>query len=86
MRLLLPAAALLAWVGYTGAQTNTADTYLASESPIAKTGLLANIGSSGSKSAGAKTGIVIASPSHNPDYVYTWTRDSALVFQAIVDQ
>lgn len=86
MRLPLLSAALLC-ISYAGAQTNTADTYLASESPIAKTGLLANIGSSGSKSQGAKPGIVIASPSHsNPDYLFTWTRDSALVFQAIIDQ
>lgn len=32
-------------------------------------------------------GIVVASPStSNPDYLYTWTRDSALVFKAIIDQ
>lgn len=69
------------------AQTGTADTYLAAESPIAKTGLLANIGSTGSKSQGAKPGIVIASPSTtNPNYLFTWTRDSALVFQAIIEQ
>lgn len=33
---------------------STVDSYIASEGPIAKTGLLANIGSSGSKSQGAK--------------------------------
>ncbi|KAI0821308.1 glucoamylase [Irpex lacteus] len=66
---------------------STVDSYIASEGPIAKTGLLANIGSSGSKSQGAKPGIVVASPStSNPDYLYTWTRDSALVFKAIIDQ
>ncbi|KAK7045677.1 glycoside hydrolase 15 protein [Paramarasmius palmivorus] len=69
------------------AQSGTVDSFIASESPIAKTGLLANIGSSGSKSSGAKSGVVIASPSkQDPDYVYTWTRDSALVFQWIIDQ
>lgn len=48
--------------------------------------MLANIGASGSKSSGAKAGIVIASPStHDPDYLYTWTRDSALVFKRITD-
>ncbi|TFK45167.1 glucoamylase [Crucibulum laeve] len=68
-------------------QTNTAEAFFASESPIAKTGLLANIGPSGSKSSGAKSGVVIASPSRSsPDYLYTWTRDSALVFLAIVNQ
>jgi glucoamylase len=74
-------------VGSAWAQSSAADAYVASESPIAKAGLLANIGPSGSKSSGAKSGIVIASPSSvNPDYLFTWTRDSALVFQAIIDQ
>ena len=36
------------------AQSSTADAWVASESPIAKAGLLANIGASGSKAAGAK--------------------------------
>lgn len=68
------------------AQTSV-DSYLAIESPIAKTGLIANIGPSGSKSQGAKAGVVIASPSSsNPDYLFQWTRDSALVFAAIVNQ
>ncbi|KAJ7072585.1 glucoamylase [Mycena amicta] len=49
--------------------------------------MLANIGSSGSKAVGVPSGIVIASPSKtNPDYFYTWTRDSSLVFKTIVDQ
>lgn len=31
--------------------------------------------------------MVIASPSTtNPDYLYTWTRDSSLVFKTIIDQ
>lgn len=61
--------------------------YIATESPLAQAGLLANIGSSGSKSSGAKPGVVIASPStNNPDYLYTWTRDSSLVFKALIDQ
>jgi glucoamylase len=76
---------IFSWNVY--AQSSTVDAYLASESPIAKANLLANIGSSGSKSSGAKPGIVIASPSHsNPDYLFTWTRDSSLVFGAIIDQ
>ncbi|KAH7876779.1 glucoamylase [Lentinula edodes] len=69
------------------AQSSTVDAYISTESPLAKAGLLANIGPSGSKSSGALSGIVIASPSNvNPDYLYTWTRDSALVFQTIIDQ
>ena len=69
------------------AQSSTADAYVASESPIAKAGLLANIGPSGSKSHGAASGVIIASPStSNPDYLYTWTRDAALVSRALVDE
>ncbi|KAJ7367346.1 glucoamylase [Mycena albidolilacea] len=68
------------------AQTSV-DSYIATESPIAKAGVLANIGPSGSKSQGAKAGVVIASPSTtNPDYLFTWTRDSSLVFKALIDQ
>ncbi|KAL0956261.1 hypothetical protein HGRIS_002415 [Hohenbuehelia grisea] len=63
------------------------DSYIATEGPVAKAGLLANIGSSGSKSSGAKPGIVIASPStKDPNYLFTWTRDSSLVYKVIVDQ
>ena len=30
---------------------------------------------------------MIASPSHsNPNYFYTWTRDSSLVFKVLIDQ
>jgi len=36
------------------AQSSTVDNYVATESPIAKAGLLANIGPSGSKASGAK--------------------------------
>ncbi|KAG6377015.1 glycoside hydrolase family 15 protein [Boletus reticuloceps] len=62
-------------------------TYVATESPISKAGLLANIGSSGSLSSGAYPGIVIASPSTtNPNYLYTWVRDSSLVFKTLIDQ
>ncbi|KAJ1305234.1 hypothetical protein OPQ81_000263 [Rhizoctonia solani] len=66
---------------------STVDSFITSESPIAKAGLLANIGPNGSKDQGAASGVVIASPStSNPDYVYAWTRDSSLVFKLLVDQ
>ncbi|KAI9059251.1 carbohydrate-binding module family 20 protein [Trametes sanguinea] len=53
------------------AQSSAVDAYVASESPIAKQG----------------AGIVVASPStENPDYLYTWTRDSSLVFKLLIDQ
>ncbi|KAL8286920.1 hypothetical protein RQP46_003926 [Phenoliferia psychrophenolica] len=51
-------------------------------------GVLANIGADGSHSGeeGAKAGIVIASPSTSaPNYLYTWTRDAALVSKALLD-
>ncbi|KAJ3536836.1 hypothetical protein NM688_g6784 [Phlebia brevispora] len=77
---------LLGAVGSCLAQTNV-NSYVASESAFAKAGLLANIGPSGSKSSGADPGIVIASPSTtNPDYLYTWVRDSSLVFKVLIDQ
>ncbi|KAL4242276.1 glycosyl hydrolase 15 family protein, partial [Abortiporus biennis] len=63
-----------------------ADAYIATQLPVARAGLLANIGPNGVKCHGAKPGVVIASPSTvDPDYVYTWTRDSALVFKLIID-
>ncbi|GJJ06654.1 hypothetical protein Clacol_000849 [Clathrus columnatus] len=63
------------------------DSYVQSETPIAKAGVLANIGPDGALSSGAAPGVVIASPSTtNPDYLFTWTRDSSLVFKALIDQ
>ncbi|KAI1794907.1 glucoamylase [Ganoderma leucocontextum] len=86
MRLsLLTSLAALAVSSY--AQSPSVDAYVASESPAAKAGLLANIGPDGSKASGAKAGVVIASPStSNPNYLYTWVRDSSLVFKTITDQ
>ncbi|WVR08136.1 hypothetical protein IAU60_005182 [Kwoniella sp. DSM 27419] len=51
---------------------------------VARDLILANIG----PPAGAADGLVIASPSHGersdlPDYYFTWTRDSALVFSSL---
>ncbi|GBE83088.1 Glucoamylase [Sparassis crispa] len=67
--------------------TSSVSSYISTESPIAKAGVLANIGPDGSLSSGAYPGIVIASPStENPDYLYTWTRDSSLTFQVLIDQ
>ncbi|KAG1742317.1 glycoside hydrolase family 15 protein [Suillus paluster] len=69
------------------AQSSTVDSYISTESPIAKAGVLANIGANGAKSAGAYPGVVVASPSStDPDYLYTWVRDSSLVFQTLIDQ
>ncbi|KAG8817945.1 hypothetical protein FRC17_011031, partial [Serendipita sp. 399] len=63
------------------------DDYATFQYPIALAGLLANIGPNGAKSSGAKSGVVIASPStSNPDYLYTWTRDTSLVMKYVVDR
>ncbi|KAF3766372.1 glycoside hydrolase family 15 /Carbohydrate-binding module family 20 [Cryphonectria parasitica EP155] len=62
------------------------DTFIATESPIAVSRILCNIGSTGCYAAGVDSGVVIASPDKtNPDYFYTWTRDSALTFKEIID-
>ncbi|KAF7980587.1 hypothetical protein HWV62_37342 [Athelia sp. TMB] len=68
-------------------RSSSADTYISTEGPLARAGMLANIGPDGSKSSGASPGVVVASPSTtNPDYVYTWVRDSSLVFKTMIDQ
>ena len=46
----------------------SADSFLATESPIALQNLLCNIGASGCRASGASSGIVVASPDKsNPD-------------------
>ncbi|QRV93216.1 glycoside hydrolase family 15 protein [Ceratobasidium sp. AG-Ba] len=74
-------------LGLVHPRQSTVDSFVTSETTVAKAGLLANIGPDGAKDQGAKSGVVIASPStSNPDYVYAWTRDSSLVFKLLVDQ
>ncbi|KAJ5131642.1 hypothetical protein N7448_005800 [Penicillium atrosanguineum] len=66
--------------------TSSLDTWLASETAVARQGILDNIGAGGAYAASAKAGIVIASPStDSPDYYYTWTRDSALTLKVMID-
>jgi glucoamylase len=84
---LLCLASVIGLVGTSISQPTNASSYFTSESPVAKAGLLANIGPNGAKSSGAKAGIVIASPNTvNPDYLFSWVRDSSLVFKVIADQ
>lgn len=48
--------------------------------------MLCNIGSTGCYAPGVASGAVLASPSkNNPDYWYTWTRDSALTLKEVID-
>lgn len=85
--LIAAAAAAPAPAALEARATGSLTSWLASESPVALQGVLNNIGAAGSKVAGAKSGIVVASPSKsNPDYFYTWTRDAALVFKMLVDE
>ncbi|KAF1989165.1 carbohydrate-binding module family 20 protein [Aulographum hederae CBS 113979] len=50
-------------------------------------GVLDNLGPKGVLAPGANAGILVASPStEDPNYYYTWTRDSALTFKMIVDE
>ncbi|KAJ5449450.1 uncharacterized protein N7458_005899 [Penicillium daleae] len=66
--------------------TGNLDTWLTSETTVARQGILDNIGSSGAYAASASPGIIIASPStSSPDYYYTWTRDSALTMKVLID-
>lgn len=87
MRSFVVTSALALYAAVVGAQqSSSATSYLAKQVPIARTNLLANIGPDGSRSQGAKAGVVVASPSKvDPDYVYTWTRDASLVFKQIVE-
>ncbi|KAL8953191.1 MAG: hypothetical protein Q9222_000926 [Ikaeria aurantiellina] len=74
------------WLRYGERATGDLDSYVKSESAIALQGVLNNIGSMGAKAAGAEAGLVVASPSKtNPDYFYSWTRDSALTFKMLID-
>lgn len=62
--------------------------FIEAERAISLEGVLANIGGLNSTWAeGADPGIVVASPSRvNPDYFFTWTRDSALTYAMIIDE
>lgn len=62
--------------------------FFAQERIIALDGVLANIGGLNSSLVdGASPGVVVASPStFNPNYFFTWTRDSALTYIMIIDE
>ena len=49
------------------AQSTSVDSYISTESPIAKAGLLANIGPSGAKSNGAKVNTRFTAPQRVTD-------------------
>ncbi|KAL4986285.1 Six-hairpin glycosidase-like protein [Aspergillus falconensis] len=62
------------------------ESWLSSEANVARNALLDLIGDDGKWAEGAAAGVLVASPSRsNPDYFYTWTRDSSLVFKTLVE-
>ncbi|KAJ5909237.1 hypothetical protein N7495_001919 [Penicillium taxi] len=68
------------------AHKTSLSSWLATNTDIARKSILDNIGSSGVYAKTADSGIVIASPSTSePDYYYTWTRDSALTMKLLTD-
>lgn len=69
-------------------QANNLSAFIAQERPIALEGVLANIGGLNSSWVeGASPGVVVASPSKvNPNYFFTWTRDSALTYMMLIDE
>ncbi|CRG83125.1 glucoamylase [Talaromyces islandicus] len=73
--------------GFVPRATGSLDSFLSKETPIALQGVLNNIGASGAFSKGISEGVVVASPSKtDPNYWYTWTRDSALTLKCLVDE
>lgn len=69
-------------------QQDDLESFIESQRNISLAGALRNIGGlNDSDVKGADSGIVVASPSTvNPNYFYTWTRDSALTYLMIVDE
>ncbi|KAL4867826.1 hypothetical protein BDV12DRAFT_186379 [Aspergillus spectabilis] len=62
------------------------DSWLANEATVARTAILNMIGGDGDWVEGATPGVLIASPSRSdPDYFFTWTRDSGLVVRTLVE-
>ncbi|CAM1508813.1 Fc.00g025520.m01.CDS01 [Cosmosporella sp. VM-42] len=63
------------------------DRFLTNQGDISIKGVLANIGADGERAQGAAPGAVVASPSTtDPDYWYTWTRDSALTYKVLIER
>jgi glucoamylase len=86
--LVISLAALAAGSPVLAGRRSTLDDFIRSERRIALQGTINNIGGTGSLLVpGADPGIVVASPSRvNPDYFFTWTRDSALVLTMLVHE
>ncbi|KAL3471218.1 Six-hairpin glycosidase-like protein [Aspergillus californicus] len=62
------------------------DSWLSNEATVARTAILNVIGDDGKWADGATPGVLVASPSRSdPDYFFTWTRDSSLVMKTLVE-
>lgn len=71
------AAAIAAGI-YRKSTSQPTTSWLESERSVALSGILANI---------TQPGIIVASPSTSePDYFYTWTRDTALTIEVLVNE
>jgi glucoamylase len=81
-------AAFAAGSPFLARRQSSLDDFVKKEKAIALQGAINNIGGHGSPLVpGADPGIVVASPStDNPNYFYTWTRDSALVYTMLIDE
>ncbi|KAF1915658.1 Six-hairpin glycosidase-like protein [Ampelomyces quisqualis] len=68
-------------------RSSPVDSFVKTQTEISIAGVLANTGPDGSKAQGAAAGIVVASPSRSdPDYWFTWTRDAALTYKALIER
>ncbi|KAK0626084.1 glucan 1, 4-alpha-glucosidase [Immersiella caudata] len=62
------------------------DSFIEAQTPVSWERLFCNIGADGCRAQGVAPSVCVASPSkQNPDYWYTWTRDSALVFKNVAE-
>ncbi|KAG8740241.1 hypothetical protein FRC10_004581 [Ceratobasidium sp. 414] len=60
--------------------------FIKTQYPIAKQGILDNIGSQGAYAKEAKRGVVVsAGGTTRPEYRITWIRDSSLIFKTLID-
>ncbi|KAF2128682.1 carbohydrate-binding module family 20 protein [Dothidotthia symphoricarpi CBS 119687] len=88
----IPAAFLLSSANASPVESQaralaTIDQFVKTQTTVSINGVLANIGTDGSKAQGVPAGIVLASPSRSdPDYYYTWTRDAALTYKALIER
>lgn len=87
LRQLVPAFLLAGSSLSSPLESRDLSSFITKERATALQGILNNIGPDGKLSQGAASGVVIASPSTvNPDYLYTWTRDSALTMKTVIDE